>query len=50
LRDVKFSDAYQVPFYKGSPKTQALGLKDFEGFVALKIFNLEYLNEVTEAT
>ncbi len=50
LETVVFSGGYQAPFYRGSLKTQALEGRDFEGFVALKVVNFEYLKYVTEGT
>ena len=50
LRDENFSSVYMVPFYIRSSKTQALESRGYEGFVAFKSIDLEYLKEVVEAT
>ena len=50
LRFVKFTGGYSYPVYIRSSKSQALETKDFEGFIALKIIDIEYPNEVVEAT
>jgi hypothetical protein len=49
LRDKVFT-GYQAPFYIRASKTQALESRDFEGFVAFKSIDLDYLHEVVEAT
>jgi hypothetical protein len=50
LRDESFGNAYLVPFYIGGSKVQALETRDYEGFVAFKSIDLEYLKEVVEST
>lgn len=46
LRGVTFSPAYQAPFQGAKSKTRALESADYEGFVAFKSIELEYLREV----
>ncbi len=49
LRDKIFTGGYQAPFYIRSSRTQTFVDRDFQGFVAFKTIDLEYLREVVEA-